>query len=128
MPVFDPAALRDAVKAKLAESREAPEAAPDPEKKEGGIGVGPYAALIGGSAADLGTTMQALKRPGTYEANPLLSGGTAEMMAVKGGSTLALAWAMHELAKTHPKAAKMLGYGGGAALGGLALHNMKQGK
>lgn len=130
MPAFDDAALRNAVKAKLAEKGEAPETTPDPERHEGWIGPGPYAAMIGGSGADLASTLYALKHtPGAVEANPLLShGGDAGLVAGKVASTLGLAMLMKHLSKNHPTAAKVLGYGGGAALSGLAMHNMKVGK
>jgi hypothetical protein len=127
MPMFSPEELRAAVMRKLTEEPAA-ETAEAPRRPQG-IGMGPYAALAGGSLADGISTVAALKRPGTVEANPLLKGGTAEMAAVKGGSTAALLWAMRELVKNgHPKVAKAIGYGGGAVLGGLAAHNMTQGK
>lgn len=127
MPMFSPDELRAAVMRKLAEEPAA--AVAEAPAKKTGIGIAPYAALAGGSLADGISTVAALKRPGTYETNPLLSGGTAEMAAVKGGSTAALLWAMRELAKSgHPTAAKAIGYGGGALLGGLAAHNLRQGK
>lgn len=124
MPLFDPAALsRQALLTQLDD----PNAAP--LKAESGIGIAPYAAMAGGSAFDLGTTVDALQRPGTREANPLLShGGTAGLVATKAATTAALLWAMHELAKAHPTAAKVMGYVGGGTLTGLGLHNLQQGR
>lgn len=127
MPTFGPEELRAAVMRKLSEEPVA-ETAAAPEKPTG-IGVAPYAALVGGSAADLGSTLSALGR-GAHEANPLLShGGTPGLIAGKAVGTLALAWAMRALANHgHPTAAKAIGYGGGAAFGAAAAHNMTQGR
>lgn len=142
MPIFSPDALRAAVQQRLAEpdaqaslvrqallSQLDPAETPAPAARKG-IGLAPYLALAGGSLADGISTVQALKRPGTYEANPFLSaGGTAGMVAVKAASTAAVVWAMRRLAaQGHPTAAKIIGYGGGAGYGALAAHNMGQGK
>ena len=127
VPLFDQASLTRQAMLSQMDPQQTPDPAAPPARK--GIGIAPYAALAGGSLADGISTYQALKRPGTYELNPLLSGGTAEMIAMKGGTTAALLWAMHELAKQgHPTAAKVMGYVGGAALGGLAVNNSRQGK
>lgn len=125
MPIFDHAGLaRQALLRQMDDP--APESAPAPSR---GIGLAPYAALAGGSLADGMTTVAALKRPGTSEMNPLLSGGTAELIAMKGGTTAALLWAMRQLAKQgHPTAAKAIGYVGGGLLSGLAANNLRQGR
>lgn len=129
MPIFSPDALRAAVQQRLAEP-DAPDPNAVPLKAQTGIGIAPYAALAGGSILDGASTIAALRRPGTYEANPFLSaGGTAGMVAVKAASTAAVVWAMRRLAaQGHPTAAKIIGYGGGAGYGALAAHNMTQGR
>ena len=88
-------------------------------------------ALVAGDMADAVTTIQALKRPGTYEANPIAAPfGThpAAMLAFKGGSALVKALILEKLADRHPKWAAGLGVGLGAYSGALALRNTRQGK
>lgn len=128
MPMFGPEELRAAVMRKLSEGgTQDPQPAAVPEKK--GIGIAPYVALAGGSIADAASTIAALKRPGTMEANPLLRGGAPEMLAVKGAGTAAVMWLMHKFAEQgHPTAAKAIGYGGGALFGGMGVRNMGVGK
>jgi hypothetical protein len=131
MPAFDPAMLRAAVMQRLAEHPDEAGAEPvgeAPEKK--GIGIGPYAAVAGGNAADLISTRIALGREGAREGNPLLANSNAAgMTAAKAGSAALVMLIMRQLAKSgHPTAAKALGYGTGVGLGAVAAHNMTQGK
>lgn len=94
-----------------------------------GIGPAPYLAMIGGNAADLLTTVQALQSGRGREGNPVLKGmGPKGIAATKIGATAAIAILMRELAKKHPDMAKWLGYGDGAAMGALAVHNAKVGR
>lgn len=98
------------------------------ETPEHGIGVGPYAALMGGEAADIGTTLAAKARGGK-ESNPLLGDFGAGAIAGKVGTAAAMALLMRYLAgHGHPTLAKSLGYGSGAALGAVAAHNSQVGK
>jgi len=87
--------------------------------------LGPSLALLAGSGADLATTLHALHTiPGAREGNPLLShGGDAGFILTKAGTTLALVAAVHRLATGHPMLARVIGYGGGVALAGVAWHN-----
>ena len=92
-------------------------------KAESGIGVGPYAALLGGEAADIGTTLAAKARGGR-EGNPLLGDFGPGAIAAKAGSAAGMALLMRYLANHgHPTLAKALGYGSGAGLGAAAVHN-----
>lgn len=124
--MFGPAELRAAVMKKMAGE---PDQAGAPVPAKPGIGIKPYAALAGGSGADLGSTLGALGR-GAHESNPLLShGGTPGLVAGKVGGTLAVALAMRALAKHgHPTAAKAIGYGAGAGFGALGARNLTVGK
>lgn len=89
-----------------------------------GIGIAPYAALIGGNGADLATTLRALTSGAGHEANPLMSTSPVGITAQKAAGTAGLALLMHELAQRgHPKIAKAIGYLDGGAMAGLALHN-----
>lgn len=100
-----------------------------PVASPAGIGVGPYLALAGGEGADLGTTLAAISSGRGREANPLLSGGTPQLVATKVGTAVALAYLIHKLAADgHPLAAKILGYGAGAGYGALAAHNATVGR
>lgn len=129
MPIFGPDELRSAVMQKLSEAgRDEPDTGPEKDDDKG-IGLAPYLVAGGGSIADAASTLAALGRSGTREGNPLLRGGTAELLALKGAGTAALLYAMHALEKhDHPKAAKVLGYAAGGAFGAAAAHNMTQGK
>ena len=95
----------------------APEGAPAPAQESGegprGIGAGPYAALLGGQGADIGTTIAALKNPRLKEGNPLGLGG---VLASKAAMLTLAPWLMRRMTKAgHPTAAKVMGYGVGAA-------------
>ena len=87
--------------------------------------IAPSIALLAGSSADLVTTLRALHTiPGAREGNPLLShGGDAGLIAVKLGTTAALVLAIHQFMPTHPTVAKVIGFGGGIALSGIAARN-----
>lgn len=87
----------------------------------------PQAALVIGSSLDAATTMYALKvNPRAYEANPLLAqGGLYGFAAGKAAATSALVLVITKLEKKHPRWAKVIGYGGGAALSGLAANNFR---
>lgn len=87
----------------------------------------PSLALVAGSAADLATTLHALHTvPGATEGNPLLShGGTAGLVGIKLGTTAALVVAVHRLMPNHPALARVIGYGGGVALVGIAARNAR---
>lgn len=88
------------------------------------IGPWPYAAMIAGNAADVGSTLYA-KDHGAVELNPLYGDSNAGLIAGKAATTALLAFAMHALEKSgHPTAAKVLGYGAGAGFGALGAHNI----
>jgi hypothetical protein len=120
---FDKAAMAPYVRKALAQQMT--QAAP--QKKEG-IGPWPYAALIGGNAADTLTTYQALKGGHGQEGNPLLPKSAAGIAAVKAGMTIPEILIMRAMTPNHPKLAKAAGYGLGAAGALLALHNHQVGK
>jgi hypothetical protein len=124
LPAFTPDQLRAALMQTM-QGQADPEAA---VSKESGAGVGPYAALFGGEAADIGTTVAAKARGGK-ESNPLLGDFGPAAIAAKLGTAGAMALAMRYLASHgHPGLAKALGYGSGAALGAVAAHNSQVGK
>ncbi len=87
----------------------------------------PYAALVGGQAADLLTTKAALKRPGTREANPIM-GGMKQQMLIKSAGTIGEILAMRAMGKNHPKLAKAIGYAGGSIGAIVAAHNATVGR
>lgn len=104
-----------AMRAALLQQLDGP-SAPASESAQGpqpGIGPWPYAALVGGQGADALTTMVALRQPGFREGNPL---GAKGALLGKAALTPLMALAMKRLAAGgHPTAAKVLGYGVGAA-------------
>lgn len=89
----------------------------------------PQTVLTIASAADAASTVYALHaNPRAREWNPALRmGGTPGLIAGKVVTTSALAWAIGKIAPTHPRLAKVIGYGGGAVLGGLAVNNVRLG-
>ena len=93
------------------------------------FGLAPW---IGGNVADLITTEQALNRPGTREAGPLMKGGTAQRIALKAAATGGLGWFFDHLAgspnPTTRKAALIAALAGGGLMAGVAAHNAKIGK
>lgn len=87
----------------------------------------PLAALIGGNAADIGSTAAVLHGGKGHESNPLLPDNPWAIGATKAGITAAEALAMKFLKdQGHPKIAKMLGYGGGAVGALAAIHNFRE--
>ena len=125
MPAFSPEQLRAAL---LQVMQDKAEPVSERKAESQGVGVGPYAALLGGEAADIGTTLAAKKR-GAVESNPLLGDFGPAAIAGKVGTAAAMALAMRYLANHgHPTLAKALGYGSGAALGAVAAHNTTVGK
>lgn len=88
----------------------------------------PILAFIAGSSFDMATTLYALNSsPNVREGNPFLQvGGTPGLVIVKSAATAAVALEVYRLmGHGHPTAAKVLGYAGGIALSGLALHNLR---
>lgn len=124
MPL-DAAALQQAIAA----TPNAYAQAATPAAVKSGVGVAPYLALAAGEGADLGTTLSAIHSGRGQEANPLLAGGTASLIATKAGTAVLVAYLMHKLAQEgHPVAAKWLGYSVGAGSGALAAHNAMVGR
>lgn len=85
---------------------------------------GPYAAILGANAADIGTTIAAKNR-GAREANPVIGDSDVRLLALKGLGTAGQIALLHELGKNHPTAAKLLGYGISALPAAAAIHNMR---
>jgi hypothetical protein len=84
---------------------------------------------VGGSLADLFTTLSVLNSNAGREANPILGQSAGRIIAVKSALLVPQLLAEHHLATHgHPKAAMWLG----VALGGLgtamAIHNMNVGR
>lgn len=126
MPLEIDHAIDEAVRARYA-------ADADAQRVQGegptGIGPGPYAALIGGNAADLFTTLDAIRSKRGVEGNPVMRGmGPGGIAAMKIGGTAAQVLALKALSQKKPTLAKWLGYGLGGAMGGLAIHNARAGR
>jgi len=93
------------------------------------IGWGPYAALMAGNAADIGSTWQAIESGRGREGNPVLPHSPAAIMGLKAAATIPEALIMKSLADHgHPTAGKILGYAVGALGAGLAAHNSQVGR
>lgn len=127
--MFDEQALQNAIlQSKQTLNPGRMQAVPNDPPKDNSIGIGPYLAAGIGSGLDGLTTFNAIKN-GAQEANPMLPQNPMGILGVKAAENLALQLAIKKLADSgHPTAAKILGYGGGAAFGGMALHNMNVGK
>lgn len=85
-------------------------------------------ALIGGNAADVVTTLQALHHGGTHEANPLLGDSSGQIALTKAATTAGTAWALDHLAKSHKTAALIAALIGGAIPAAVAVKNAQQGR
>lgn len=84
--------------------------------------------IIGGNAFDLGSTLFALSKQNTYEANPFLrNADSSGMVAIKTASTATQLWALNKLRKKHPKLARGIAIGIGVALSAVAVNNLRQG-
>jgi len=102
---------------------------PDQESDGTSIGWGPYAALMAGNAADIGSTWQAIESGRGREGNPVLPHSPAAIMGLKAAATIPEALIMKSLADHgHPTAGKILGYAVGALGAGLAAHNSQVGR
>lgn len=113
MPLFDQAALqRQAILSHLA-----PEGAGAGETSVRGIGIAPYAAAIGGQAADAASTLWNFHR-GYGESNGTYGGGqpVGKVLATKAALGIGVPLLMrYEAQHGHPTVAKALGYLTGAA-------------
>lgn len=125
MPLdLGPEAIRRYALLAQMDGADAGQAPPAPSK---GIGWGPYAALAGGEAADILSTLHA-KAHGAHESNPILGDFGPGAIALKAGMAVPMAVLMRQLDKSgHDKLAKFLGYGSGAGLGAVAARNMMVG-
>lgn len=85
----------------------------------------PVAALVAGNVLDAVSTEIALQGGGTREVNPVLGQSVGRRLALKSAGTVFQVWAVRKLGQRHPKWAKVIGYGGAAALGGVSLWNFK---
>jgi len=125
-PVFDQKALAPFIKQALVEQMQSAPAAAPPKKD--GVGLAPHLVHAAGNLADGLSSYGALKRGG-HEMNPLLPNNAAGVLAIKAASTIPEALLMRYLAKHgHPKLAKALGYGLGAAGGAATIGNLRVGR
>jgi hypothetical protein len=120
-PKFDRIALERYLSGHDAE-KQSP-APPDPKR----LTVPSMLALLGGNAADAGSTIYAL-RNGAREMNPVYgeSPHPGKVVGIKAASTLAELLLLRKLAEHKPKLANGLAKGIGAAMGGIAIHNVRQ--
>lgn len=127
MPQFDAKALNELVARELAKP-EAGVTAPAPERPKR---ISPWAQLatIAGHSADIGTTVHALKK-GAKEQNPIYGENPSlgKLVGIKAGGAALQVLLQQMLGKKNPKIANALGYGAGAAMAGLAAHNISQAK
>lgn len=107
--------------------RSAPPAGAEPQRK---IALPAWLTMLGGNAADIGTTMNALGA-GATEANPLL-GPNPSMGRILGtkAAGVGIQALLMKLLERRGKVgvANALGYGSGAVMGGVAANNMIQAK
>ena len=124
---FSKAALDSLVAAELNKPRvEVSAPAPPPEKK--GVSKWAQLATLAGHAADAASTIHALRQPGLREGNPIFGDNPSagKIAGVKAGGAALQMLLQHYIGKRAPKATNIIGFGTGAALGGLAAHNMIQ--
>jgi hypothetical protein len=84
---------------------------------------------VGGTLADLFTTLSVLNSNAGREANPILGQNPARIIAVKSALLVPQLLAEHHLATHgHPKAAMWLGIAFGGLGTAMAIHNMNVGR
>jgi hypothetical protein len=84
---------------------------------------------VGGTLADLFTTLSVLNSNAGREANPILGQSPARIIAVKSALLVPQLIAEHHLATHgHPKAAMWLGIAFGGLGTAMAIHNMNVGR
>lgn len=106
-----------------------PHPEPSKPKSKFPLGILSAAALIGGNAADLGTTVDTIRSGRGREKSPLAKNLNLPAMGLmKGIGTAGETYALNKLAEKHPKLAKALAVGGGAALGAVAYRNTRVGR
>ena len=116
--MFEPAALAPFVREAMLNQMQGQTVAQAPTAE--GLGKWPQVAHAAGNLADGVSTYAALRDPRNREGNPLLPNHGGAVLAIKAASILPENLLMRWIAKKgHPKIAKALGYGMGAA-GGLA--------
>jgi Domain of unknown function (DUF5658) len=90
-------------------SPDAVSGAPETPSKWGAppVQISGYVAYAALQALDVISTLQALRTPGTYEANPMYAGvvdSPAKFIALKSAATVATIVYMQHFSKSHPKA------------------------
>lgn len=124
MPL-DLSAVDHLVQALARQQQQTAEATPRPNAS---IGVAPYAALVGGHAVDIGSTLDGWRR-GLRETNPVIGDSPARLMAAKAGGALLTSLGMRWLDKRgHDTLAKIIGYGGGIYSGAQGARNLTLGR
>jgi hypothetical protein len=104
---------------------------PDPPDKPSHAGLHAALGVMGGGAlADALTTIAALKREGTHEANPIYGKdpSAARILATKAATTIPSALLLDKLGDKHKVAAMLIALGIGGASFGIAAKNAQQGK
>ena len=90
-----------------------------------------WAGLLGSNLWDAVPTLDALDRPHTREANPLmrpLTSNPVALVATKAGAGVLEALLLDRVARKHPKLANGIGLGITGALAGVGIHNLRQGR
>lgn len=123
MPIFTPELI--ARHAATVEAPAAPAAKPDHKLMHLSLGV-----LGAGQVADTVSTIQALKRSDTSEANGVYGAhpSAARLAGTKAAVMVPTALLLDHLADTHPKLASSLALGIGALGLALAAHNTQAGR
>ena len=84
--------------------------------------------LHGGNAADLGSTIHALKNDNVKEANPIYGENPSALKLglIKSGGSIGIDFALSKMAKKKPKLANGVAKGIGIGMLAVAANNMKQ--
>lgn len=86
----------------------------------------PLWVMVAGHAADLASTEYVMHSGCCREVNPIMGASTTQRVIVKSLGTVASAYLVHAIGRRHPRLAKVLGYGIGAAMTGVAVRNLQQ--
>lgn len=129
MPIFDPNSIDRYAMNNIGPSdnmNNSNGTGPIPPSRSNGVGILPYASVLGSNGMDVGSSIYDMMSKGTHEANPLWGGSNAAMLMGKGALTAGTIYAMRKLAEDgHPTAAKYMGYLSSIAPSLTAIHNMR---
>lgn len=123
------AAMLESIRQEALQSPGPPKADPPEKKSHTGMHWS-LAAMAGGQAADVASTIQALQRPGVVETNPILGKrpNAGQLIGLKAAGLVPLGILLDKAHDKHPKLAKAIALGVGGYGAYLAARNHQKGR